>query len=103
VSDNEAGIRELKARLSAYLRDVKSGQSLTVTEYGEPIAQISPYEESLEVKLEQVLEGGTGEWSGDKLDVSDPVATVEEGPTASDVIVGDREAKGILERSGEDA
>lgn len=35
-------IRDLKNRLSAYLRRVQSGQRLVVTERGRPIAEVAP-------------------------------------------------------------
>lgn len=36
------GVRELKNRLSAFLRQVRSGESVLVTDRGEVIAEISP-------------------------------------------------------------
>ena len=36
------GIRELKNRLSEYLRRVRSGESLLVTDRGEVVAEFSP-------------------------------------------------------------
>lgn len=36
------GIRELKNRLSEYLREVRSGESVLVTDRGEVIAEIGP-------------------------------------------------------------
>lgn len=36
------GIRELKNRLSEYLREVRSGESVLVTDRGEVIAELSP-------------------------------------------------------------
>ena len=36
------GIRELKNRLSEYLRQVRSGESLLVTDRGEVVAEFSP-------------------------------------------------------------
>ena len=36
------GIRELKNRLSEYLREVRSGESVLVTDRGEVIAEFSP-------------------------------------------------------------
>lgn len=36
------GIRELKDRLSEYLRQVRSGESVLVTDRGEVIAELSP-------------------------------------------------------------
>jgi prevent-host-death family protein len=38
----KAGVRELKVRLSQYLRDVKQGENILVTERGKAIAQIVP-------------------------------------------------------------
>jgi antitoxin (DNA-binding transcriptional repressor) of toxin-antitoxin stability system len=36
------GIRELKNRLSEYLREVRAGESVLVTDRGEVIAEVSP-------------------------------------------------------------
>jgi antitoxin (DNA-binding transcriptional repressor) of toxin-antitoxin stability system len=36
------GIRELKNRLSEYLRQVRSGESVLVTDRGEVVAEVSP-------------------------------------------------------------
>lgn len=36
------GIRELKAHLSEYLRKVKNGENLTITDHGEDIAILQP-------------------------------------------------------------
>mgnify|MGYP001594669649 CR=1 FL=1 len=37
-----AGVRELKAHLSSYLRKVKAGETVRVTEYGKDVAFINP-------------------------------------------------------------
>jgi len=37
-----ANISELKARLSHYLRVVRQGRTVTVTDRGRPVAEISP-------------------------------------------------------------
>jgi prevent-host-death family protein len=36
------GVRELRQNLSVYLRRVKAGQSLEVTEHGRPVARLEP-------------------------------------------------------------
>ena len=38
----EAGIRELKSKLSAYMRRVKAGETVVITERGKPIGRIVP-------------------------------------------------------------
>lgn len=39
---NAVGARELKTRLGGYLRRVRQGRTLIITERGEPIAEIRP-------------------------------------------------------------
>jgi prevent-host-death family protein len=36
------GVRELRQNLSVYLRRVKAGETLEVTERGEPVARLTP-------------------------------------------------------------
>jgi prevent-host-death family protein len=36
------GLRELRARLSHYVSDVKGGRAYTVTEHGQPVARLVP-------------------------------------------------------------
>ncbi len=38
----EVSIRELKSRLSEYLRKLKSGEEITVTAHGKPVARLLP-------------------------------------------------------------
>jgi prevent-host-death family protein len=38
----QVGARELKTRLGAYLREVREGATLIVTERGEPVAELRP-------------------------------------------------------------
>jgi prevent-host-death family protein len=92
ISDQETGIRELKTHLSAYLRDVKAGNSIVVTEHGKPIAQLSPYEESLEAKLQRMLDAGSARWSGNAFEIREPVAEVDGEKSASDLIVEERDS-----------
>ncbi len=38
------GVRELRQNLSVYLERVKAGESLEVTERGQPVARLAPLE-----------------------------------------------------------
>jgi antitoxin (DNA-binding transcriptional repressor) of toxin-antitoxin stability system len=40
----EAGVREVKNRLSEYLRRVKAGEEVVITEHGRPVAKLSRME-----------------------------------------------------------
>ncbi|MEK6719683.1 MAG: type II toxin-antitoxin system prevent-host-death family antitoxin [Chloroflexota bacterium] len=39
---SRVGVRELRQNLSVYLRRVKAGETLEVTEHGEPVARLTP-------------------------------------------------------------
>ncbi len=61
------GIRELKNQLSRYLKRVRAGERLVVTERGEPVAVISPPPAStVEHRIEAMLRGGVAHWAGGK-------------------------------------
>lgn len=60
------GVRELRQNLSVYLRRVKAGQRLEVTERGRPVARLEPIVDPADpiVRLERqgrVLGRGTGD------------------------------------------
>lgn len=57
------GVRELKNRLTRYLRQTKQGQEVVVTERGKPIALLTPIRSakpsaSLEARLAQLAAQG---------------------------------------------
>jgi prevent-host-death family protein len=58
VVASAVGIRELKARLSAYLGAVKQGREVVVTERGRIIARIVPVEGGREEALAQLIAEG---------------------------------------------
>lgn len=53
--EKSVGVRELRQNASAVLRDVKAGETVTVTEHGRPVARIVPYKMS---PLEQAIANG---------------------------------------------
>ena len=61
------GVRELKGRLSQYLRRVKTGERLAITERGKTIALLSPpAEQELDRRIETMLQEGVARWDGGK-------------------------------------
>ena len=59
------GVRELKNNLSHYLRDVKRGRPVEITERGESIAVLIPSDSHSGVRLAKELERkGLGSWKG---------------------------------------
>ena len=52
------GTAELKAKLSAYLRAVRRGDTVTVLDRNEPIARIVPYEAGPGLRIRRPADGG---------------------------------------------
>lgn len=61
------GVRELKNRLSEFLRRVANGERITVTDRGRPVAALSPPGESPDAAFaRQLVREGLASWSGGK-------------------------------------
>jgi prevent-host-death family protein len=58
VVSSEVGVRELKAKLSAYLAAVQSGQEFLVTDRGRPVARLSPVRGGADEHLARLIEEG---------------------------------------------
>ena len=63
------GIRELRQDLSRYLRRVRAGERLVVTERGEPLAVIEPWTEEGDVLDRLVVSGRARRGAGGLLAV----------------------------------
>ena len=85
------GIKELKNNLSAYLRQVKAGGIVIITERGKPIGRITPMVESAEERLEQLSQAGLLTWSGQKLSPVAPLGQSTGPRTVADLLLEDRE------------
>ena len=91
MNEMRVGTRELKSKLSEYLRRVKSGQTIVVTEHGKPIGQIVPGKASVEERMQAMVAAGLAEWDGHKLKPYKPVATNRGKGQVSDQVVEDRQ------------
>ncbi len=90
-STTTVGIRDLKAQLSQYMRQVKAGTTITITEWGKPVGRIIPVEETLEEKMETLISTGFAVWNGGRLTAVTPVAKAKGDKTVSDLVIEDRE------------
>jgi len=90
MAERMIGVRELKARLSKYLREVKAGRSITITERGKAVGRLVPNAQSLEEKLRAMLKSGRAEWNGNRLKPAKPAASVKEGHSVAALLVEDR-------------
>lgn len=61
MSRTTVGIREAKANLSRYLKSIRQGHEIIITDRGRPVGKIvplKPAELSLTVRLQQLAESG---------------------------------------------
>lgn len=91
MGERRVGIRELKSRLSECVREVKTGQTIVVTEHGRPVARIIPEVISLRERLESLTNAGGLLWSGRRLGPARPVARVRGRRTVADLVSENRE------------
>lgn len=80
------GIRDLKAQLSEYLRQVKAGETIIITEHGRPIGRIVPEPESLKERIQRLVESGGLLWSGEYLKPFEPVGENTGDGLLSDIV-----------------
>lgn len=82
-------IRELKNRLSEYLRKVKAGERLVVTERGRPIAVISTAEARVAEGIETMVRERAARWGGGKPRGARRPPKIK-GPSIADAVLEDR-------------
>ncbi len=91
MSPTTIGLRDLKSQLRAYVRRVKAGETLVITERGKPVGRLIPMEASCDETLRRLEAVGVLAWSGRKLGGSKPLTWAVEGDrTVSDLLLEDR-------------
>jgi prevent-host-death family protein len=83
----EVGVRRLKNDLSRYLRKVREGTTIVVTDRGEPIARIVPA--GIPDDVARLVTEGRITWSGARVRPAKPVR-IAPGPPVSDYVSEDR-------------
>lgn len=94
MSQASVSIRELKSRLSHFLRLTKEGSSVIITDRGTPIGRIVPILQrgkQLDEHLAAMKQAGQLEWSGRRLPANKRVAKARGNRTVADLLAQDRE------------
>ena len=91
MSELWVGVRDLKAQLSKYLRQVSQGQTIIITDHGRPVARLSPVDQSLDERLKALQDAGLVAWNGQKLKPVTPAAMNRSDRQVSDILVEMRE------------
>ncbi|MBI2916564.1 MAG: type II toxin-antitoxin system prevent-host-death family antitoxin [Chloroflexi bacterium] len=82
------GIRELKAKLSYYLDQVKQGEPVTITDRGTPVAVILPTPKSERERMLELVRLGLVTWSGGKPKGLNPRLVLEGKPLSKYILEG---------------
>nr|MBA3888313.1 type II toxin-antitoxin system prevent-host-death family antitoxin [Acidobacteriota bacterium] len=88
--ERTVGIRELKAKLSECVRDVKGGATVIVTERGRRVARIVPETASLDERLQTLKDTGAVLWSGRRLPRTKPGVRPRKKPSLAEIVVENR-------------
>lgn len=83
------GIRQLRDRLTAYLRRVRSGETLLIVDRDTPIARLGPAAPELQA-LADLVAVGLVEWGGGKPRGAGQPPKVQGEPVAELVVEGRR-------------
>lgn len=77
MAEKRVGIRDLKTKLSGYIKDVKSGHTIVITERGRPVGRITPSHAAIKDRIQESIRSGAVAWSGVKLKSTRPVARLK--------------------------
>jgi prevent-host-death family protein len=84
------GIRELKENMSRYMKKVRTGEKIIVTDRNNEIAIILPLGKNAgEEKLYQFIQRGMASWSGGMPDGM-PRRIISKGKSVSSAVIEDR-------------
>jgi prevent-host-death family protein len=90
MGQTKVGIRELKTRLGRYVRKVKAGDAVVITERGKPVGLIVPMGLPVESRMKELAQSGLIAWSGRKLRKLSPVARTRGRKTVAELLLQDR-------------
>lgn len=91
MNSSSVGTRELKNRLSEYMRRVKAGETIIVTEHGRTIGQIIPVKTTTDERIRSMVSAGQAEWNEQKIKPYYPSAINTGNRQISDIVIEDRE------------
>jgi prevent-host-death family protein len=90
VKETSVNIRELKSRLSHYLRLAKAGEAVEITDRGTPVGRTVPTVAPVEDRIEVMARSGLLRWNKRKLKRRVPSARATGKRTVADLLVEDR-------------
>lgn len=91
MAEINVGVRELKTNLSKYLREIKQGKTIVITEHGRAVGRLMPAALSLNERSLALQQAGILHWSGKKLPRVKNRPKVRGPKTVADLLIEDRE------------
>lgn len=91
MTELKVGVRELKTNLSKYLREIKRGRTIVITEHGRAVGRLVPATLSLGEKSAVLQQAGILRWNGKKLPRVKNHPKVRGSKTVADLLIEDRE------------
>jgi prevent-host-death family protein len=91
MDELRVSVRNLRARLSEYLRRVSLGQTVIITVHGRPVGRLSPVDQPLNERLKALQDAGLVAWNGQKLRPVTPAAVNRSDRQVSDILMETRE------------
>ena len=85
------GLRELKTHLSEYVRQVKFGRTIVITERGRAVGRIVPMPKSLDQEIQAQQASGLFEWNGEPLPPVERRPRVRGKKTVAELVIENRE------------
>ncbi len=90
MNEVTVGVRDLKARLSEYLRRVKQGQVVIITDHGKAVGRIMPDYSSVRERMQALSRAGIIDWDGRELNRIIQPAINKGKKQASDILIESR-------------
>jgi len=91
MAQSVVSIRELKSRLSHFLRLARGGESVVITDRGVPVGRLVPIEQDLEERIAALRAARQLQWSGRSLASRKPAVRIPAGKSVAQLIIEDRD------------
>lgn len=92
MAEKTVGVRELKAKLSAYLEQVKQGHTVVITDRGRAVGRITAAGESVNERVQALVRSGAAAWSGKRIKPRAPKRKIKRGrKTLAEIVTEGRD------------
>jgi prevent-host-death family protein len=90
MTEAVVSVRELKSRLSHYLKLARGGESVVITDRGVPVGRLVPIEQDLEGRVAALRAERLLQWSGRRLAPRQPAVRMPAGKSVAQLLIEDR-------------